>query len=260
MRASGLVLIPVGLILTIVVAVCRLLVGTTANNGISDSDSLSLNMGNGFFFDGNYELALAEFNMVIGSNPEFGEAYNSRGLVHYAMSNYDEAMADFDRTIELLPEWPAGYSNRGITYFAEGDHERAIADFDRAIQLEARFAKAYYNRGLVYSATGDFEAAIADFGHAIEFTSESSYTLTDRFTPGPARERIESQQDYMRLFQSEADLPLAYASRGVAYLNLGEFDQAAADLQKALSLGLDPDDQRWVEALLEELRRPGVSK
>jgi len=252
----GVIFIPIGLILTLAVALSRFVIGQVGDNNYSESEISSLNQGSIHFSNGEYETALVDFNSAIRSRPDFGEAYNGRGLVYNAMGNYEEALADFDRAIELLPDWAGSYSNRGIAYFALGEYDRAIADLDMAIQLEARFAKAYYNRGLVNHAMGNYDSAIADFDRAIEFTPEGSYPRLYNSTPGPGSELVEGLLEYMMLNQSAADLPLAYASRGVAYLNNGDIDRATADLEKAVALGLDPDDQPWVEELLEELRLP----
>jgi tetratricopeptide (TPR) repeat protein len=254
--SPAVIIIPIGLIITILVALFRSAGQSSTNNhNISDSDASSLNSGNMYFADGEYDKALVEFNMAIFSNPEFGEAYNSRGLVYHARGEYDLAIADFTRTIELKPDWAAGYNNRGIVYSAKSEYELAIADYDKAIQLNDKFSKAYFNRGLLYIALEEYDAAIADFDKAIEFASGLSTGLANKYlsTPGPGQEMVQGMLDYMTLTNDDADVPLAYASRGLAHYYKGEFEQAAVDLQTALALGLNPDDQTWVETLLGTL-------
>ncbi len=256
---GGVVVIPIGLIVWILITVIRSASSATTNtNYYADSNVSDLNLGNMYFANGEYDMALVHFNMAINSNPDFVEVYNSRGLAYHAQGDFDRAIADFNKTIELLPDWSVGYGNRGLTYFAKEEYDLAIADFDRAIELEADFAKAYYNRGLVYQATGNYEAAIADFDKAIELTPEGGlpaiYNKFNSLTPGPEKERIEGMLNYYQLSQSEADLPLAYANRGLTYFYKGDSEQAIADLEKALDLGLQPSDQEWVQALSNSLR------
>jgi tetratricopeptide (TPR) repeat protein len=203
---------------------------------------------------GEYDKALVHINIVIHSNPDFGEAYNCRGLVYHAKGNYDGAIQDFSRAIELSPDPSGAYSNRGITHSATGEHDRAIADFDRAIQLEDDFAKAYYNRGLAHLAQGKCDAAIADFDRAIDLTPENDYLVPWNLTPVPTGDLVMSVLDQLRLYQSEADLPLVYASRGLAHLTMGDLDQATADIKKAQELGLDLNVWPQAESLPAEWR------
>jgi tetratricopeptide (TPR) repeat protein len=231
------------------------------------------------YADGKYEMALVDFNLAIESDPNFGEAYNSRGLVYDTQGNYGKAIADFDKAIELLPNWAGSYNNRGTVYFEQGDYDQAIADFGKAIQLDAQFGKAYFNRGLAYQVLGNYKAAIADFDKTIELTPESelaaemstvsgtaesgfSYAstyhhafsdLSSTDQAGGSSSMIAGMTNYLQFTQSSADLSLAYANRGLAYYHLGDFEYAGADLEKALSLGLDPTDQAWVETLLGNL-------
>jgi tetratricopeptide (TPR) repeat protein len=237
-----------------VVGIFRFIATRTGAEVYTDYEVSSARSGTWHYLEGEYDMAIAEFNIAIHSNPEFGDAYNGRGLVYLAMGRLDEALADFDRAIELLPESGDAYNNRGAAYYHEGDYTRAMADFDMAIQVEPGFAKAHYNRALVHNALGRYAEAIADFDRAIELTPETTFAALNEPPPGVSAAPIDELLDYFRLMESEADLPLAYANRGLAYLASGDFERAAADFSKALELGLDPDDQGWVEQGLEQVQ------
>jgi Tfp pilus assembly protein PilF/photosystem II stability/assembly factor-like uncharacterized protein len=248
-RPPGVVLIPIGLIIAILVAVCRLLSGSAANDSYSDSDISFLNLGIGQYSRGDYDMAIVYFNMVISSEPDFGEAYNNRGLAYHAKGDNDSALADFEKAIELLPDSAIPYSNRGAVYLSVGDHEKAIADLDRALELDPRFGKAYYNRGLTYLDLGDYDNAIANFDKAIEFTPEEVSTILNEVPTGESP-LSAGFMDYFHYTQSYADLPSAYAYRGIAHFGKGDHDRAVADLEKALELGLDASIEQQVRALL----------
>ncbi len=110
---GGIILIPIGLIITLIVAFLRMVSGQGQTNTYSESDVNSLNMGLHYYDQGDYEMALIEFNMVIRSQPNMGEAYNDRGLTYTAMGETEKAIADFNKAIELLPDPAVSYSNRG---------------------------------------------------------------------------------------------------------------------------------------------------
>jgi tetratricopeptide (TPR) repeat protein len=148
-------------------------------------------------------MAIADFDIAVHSNPDFGDAYNGRGLVYLAMGRLDEAIADFDKAIELQPESGDAYNNRGAAYNNEGDYTRAMADFDMAIQVEPRFAKAYYNRALVHNALGRYAEVVADFVRTIQLTPERTLTAMNE-PPGTLGGLNDRLLDYFQDMESEA--------------------------------------------------------
>ena len=115
----NLILIPLGLILTLIIALL-LLVNCSSKNTISESDWSNLEMGINFYLDGEYTNALAHFNMVIHSNPEFGEAYNGRGLVFLDQEQYEWAISDFTRAIALAARPGDGLQQPGDHLLRDG--------------------------------------------------------------------------------------------------------------------------------------------
>lgn len=250
---GGFIFIPIGLILSLIIAICRMSAGPSQKNTYPESDVNTLNLGLHYFDQGDYEKAIVQFNMAIASQPEMGEAYNDRGLAYYAIGETDKAIADFNKAIELLPNPAISYSNRGGLYLFQGNYEQALADLDKAIELSPRLAKAYHNRGLTYLDMGNYDQAIADFDQAIELTPELMFSIqATKESRNPTGESLLGSDFYTGLMNREtyADLPMAYASRAMAYLQKGDPKRAARDLKKATQLGLDPDFAQQVEALL----------
>jgi len=78
--------------------------------------------------------------------PDFGQAYNNRGLVYQSLSDYDKAIEDGDKAILLQPDFALAYYFRGVGYYSQLELDKAIADFqivlelnnDPALQQEAR--------------------------------------------------------------------------------------------------------------------------
>jgi formylglycine-generating enzyme required for sulfatase activity/Tfp pilus assembly protein PilF len=254
---GGVIFIPIGLILTLIFALVKSC-GSHETSHYSESDISSYNSGMMNYAQGDYQMALIDFNSVIFSNPNYAEAYNGRGLVYEAQGKYKQALTDFNKAIELQPASPLPYNNRGCVFFEQGENDRAISDFDEAIQLKPDLAKAYYNRGLVYEALGNIEAAITDFTNAIQYTPEdspqTSLFRTSDATSSSFSEIIEKSmqgtQIMMELESPYADLPTAYLHRGLVYTIQGEYSSANTDFKKAQELGLEPDDQEWVQELL----------
>jgi tetratricopeptide (TPR) repeat protein len=217
--------------------------GSAQKNSYPESDVNTLNLGIHYYDQGDYAMAIVHFNMAIASQPDMGEAYNDRGLTYFAMGETDRAIADFNKAIELLPNPAVSYSNRGGLYLFQGNHEQALADLDKAIELSPSLAKAYHNRGLTYLEMGNYDQAIADFDQAIELTPEFPFSAQATMeSRKPTGESLLGSGFFTSLMNREtyADLPTAYASRAMAYLQKGDYERAAADLEKATQLGLDP--------------------
>lgn len=250
---GGVVFIPIGLIITLICAVLRMSGGVTQQNGYPESDVNTLNLGLSYYDQGDYEMAITQFNIVIASQPDMGEAYNDRGLAYFALGDTENAMTDFTKAIELLPNSASAHSNRGALYFYEGNYEQALADLDKAIELSPRLAKAYQNRGLMYLDQGDYDKAIVDFSKAIELTPEFPFTAQATFeSRSSTQDSMFGGSAYTSLMDRAdfADLPMVYVGRAMAYLQKGDQDRASLDLDKAIQLGVDPEVAHEVESWL----------
>ena len=98
---------------------------------------------------------------------ENAEYYNNRGWTYFTQGQYDLAIADFNRAIQLDPNYAVAYNNRGVVYSMD-DYDLAMADYTQAIQLDPNYAQAYANRGYGYSTIADYVHARADWEQALK--------------------------------------------------------------------------------------------
>jgi tetratricopeptide (TPR) repeat protein len=56
-----------------------------------------------------YDRAIADYNQAIQSNPNFANAYDSRGYAYAGRGDYDQAIADCNEAIRLDPNYAAPY-------------------------------------------------------------------------------------------------------------------------------------------------------
>ena len=259
------VFIPIGLIVSAII----LVMSQISPTGRAESN---FNAGNSAYDVQDYDRAIAKYDEAIRLKPDYGKAYNNRGLAYQAKGSTDQAIADFAEAIRLNPGLGEAYYNRGLAYQAKGSYDQAIADFDEAIKFLYGAASVYNSRGLAYSDMGEYDKAIADFGLAIEhdlFHMTAAYydnrgsaflaledydaaiadfdaairvivrsrlALAPDVEPAEAATVDQSVDEHLAEFQSQGDLPLIYVRRGFAYLSQDNLDQAFSDLDRAITL------------------------
>ena len=84
---------------------------------------------------GDYDLAIADYSMVIGLHPDHVQSYASRGSTYTRTADFDLAIADFSKVIELVPGNAQAYGLRGSAYMQKEDYGLAITDFNRVIEF-----------------------------------------------------------------------------------------------------------------------------
>ncbi|MCB8943408.1 MAG: tetratricopeptide repeat protein [Ardenticatenaceae bacterium] len=132
------------------------------------------NRGSAYGAQGNYELALADFNLAISLNPDFDILFHNRAAAYRLSGMYEEAIQDYSQAIVLNSELAAAYLGRGRTYSQLGELHLAINDFSKTITLSPDRADTYYYRGNAYRDLGDYENAIVDYRNVLELSPESS--------------------------------------------------------------------------------------
>ena len=149
-----------------------------------------------------------------------------RGFGNFALGKMDAAEADFSEAIRLNPKNNYAHHELGLTLFQKGEPDRAIASLTEAIKLDPNSAASRVSRGQVYVSEDRLDDAIQDFTDAIKLGADKNTAFTkDQIVDRPEANRVAA--DY-------------YAARAGAYYLKGNFNDAAADYDKAAGLS-DPD-------------------
>ncbi len=108
------------------------------------------------------------WNDTVGKSPHKAETYYSRGLLYDDQGNFALAILDYNRAIAIDPNFVYAYNNRGIIYASQGNFLQALLNFTWAIEINPNYADAYYNRGNTYYRLRQYGKAWGDVHKAEE--------------------------------------------------------------------------------------------
>src|SRR5262245_50947823 len=145
-----------------------------AQSSRASSSNSYLERGNEWMAKGEWDRAIADYDLAIAFNSRAAIAYYNRGLARRRKGDLAGAIGDFDRAIELNPRDANAYLFRGLVSHTMGEFDAAIGDFSRAIEFDPRNARAWNNRGKARGERGDPSGAIADFDQAIKLDSRNT--------------------------------------------------------------------------------------
>ena len=124
------------------------------------------------------EFAL--WNDAVHNAPQNQMAYLNRGVEYHKRGKLDLAMADYNMVIGLGPVTAVTLSNRGEIFKAKGDLKLALANFDLAIKINPSYVGTYINRGRLYEMQGKSDLALADYKKAITLKPDLAGVLLNK--------------------------------------------------------------------------------
>ena len=86
-----------------------------------------------------------------------------KGIAHSIRGQHDQAIPYYNKAIELNPEFANAYFSRGVALAeGKGEYDEAISDYNKALEIDPGFAKAILARGVAYYYKGEYDKASAD--------------------------------------------------------------------------------------------------
>lgn len=85
--------------------------------------------------DGAPKESLSILNRLVGTYPNFPEAWNRRATLYYLMKRDTEALLDIQRVLDLEPRHFAALAGRGLIYQRQKKFTAARKAFEEALKL-----------------------------------------------------------------------------------------------------------------------------
>ena len=124
--------------------------------------------------------SITEGKNVFEGDMVTAQKYGTQGLMYSENGQYDLAISEFNKALKIVPSSPELYNNRGIVYSKARQHDLAISDFTKAVELAPEIALTYYNRGMTYAVIGQFKMAFSDLNKALEIDPLYKYAYDTR--------------------------------------------------------------------------------
>jgi len=164
------------------------------------------------FNEKNFEIALEYSNQIQKLNPDFDEIYYYNCLIYETKDNLQRALFNLNKGIDLDQRNIAYINRRGIIYAKLDDFDNAQVNFENCLKINSRNIAPTLNLGLVSLLQENFQKSVTYFNRVLNFVDNPEIYNTNFFY------------------------------RGRAHFNLGHYNQATKDFNKAIRLGYTDND------------------
>ena len=195
---------------------------------------------------GDYAGALADLTRVIKAQPDFAESWLWRGVARDGQGEIDQAKADFVEAFKRDPK--LGGAVAGSRYDAQNSNPaRGVAPTPVTGDVKIvppGTAREHTNAGIALRRQGDMDGALREQTLALIIDPNYADARTGRAAIYQARKEVDlAFADYDHVIANNPKQPIAYLTRGLLYLELGEVEHERADFDQAVELA-DTDDLR----------------
>lgn len=153
------------------------------------------------------EEALKEYLLLIKLDPHNGEYYYRAGKLFEARDKSEKALNYYRKTLQLEPRHPDAHYRLGILLYRNKKPVEAKAELEASVQVSPNNHKAYYYIGKLLKENHDYVGAL----HAFE--------------------KAQRDQEFK---------VKALVERGSCYLNTQSYENAIAELERAIKIASDP--------------------
>lgn len=190
---------------------------------------------------GDHDGSLADYDLVISRDPDYGDYYFERAGGRRAAARYEEALADYAEAIRLSPPFHEAHFNRADLLRELGDAEGALRDLDYAAILDPSHVDTLVNRADLLMELGDTERAAADVEAGLALDPKNVNLLSAQGSLlAEAGDTDAAFTAFTAALREDPSYTAAWANRAVLAYTSGRTADAVADLDHAIDLDDDP--------------------
>jgi len=169
-------------------------------------------LGNNYFGQQDWELAIGEYEQAAAINPDFSQPYNQLGYANRFLGRYEEAEKAFQTYIELIPNDPNPYDSYAELLMKMGRYDESIKAYRRALEFNPNFVASHV-------------------GIATNFNFKEEYSKA-----------VEQLHRLLDIARNDGERRAAHFALAVSYVDDGQMDRALKELETQYALAEQNND------------------
>jgi tetratricopeptide (TPR) repeat protein len=156
--------------------------------------------------------------VVVDGNKAKAEEFFKKGQAFWKNLDINEAIEAFTKALELYPNYVEAFAERGKIYSLIGNNEKAISDLSVYLKAQPNSVEFLNFRGMAYAALAEDD---------LEYKENRDKA---------ADNAQKAETDFNQILKLDPKESRALNNRGRIFLIFGLYDEAIADLEKAISI------------------------
>ncbi len=186
-----------------------------------------------------YDEALQLLEEARNKQPHNPKAYLIEAMCYKEKGDTAQYLHRLQMTIDQDPNEIKAHLELGYFYQKHLD-PIGIDHYQNALRVDPANAEINYNLGLFFRDLGRTDESKEQFQHLVSILHSGEYVANAYYQMGYFALQEESYKEAVSMFtkaiETDSQFVDAYAARGEAHENLGQFDDARADYNRALQL------------------------
>jgi len=215
------------------------------------------NVGLVYLQNDRYDDAIVYLNKALALKPNFDQALNALGIIHFIRGDLQKAMGYFEKCLVVSPEYTESHNYLGSIYQELGHLDKAEIEFRKAMRDENYNSRElpYYNLARLYLSQGKDKEAFDLINKALELNNRMVMALNlqgvllERL--GKIREAIYSYEKALAI--APGDVNLSY-NLAVAYFKTDRRPEAKALFEKIYPQVTDEEIRSKIDEYLKVLK------
>jgi predicted O-linked N-acetylglucosamine transferase (SPINDLY family) len=184
-----------------------------------------------------HDEALACYDDLIASAPDFVDAHMKRGLLLSRLGRFAEAIAGYDNAIAIDPQHLDALQHKGEALHYLGRFDDAITCYDQILTVQPTHFAALVDRGCAFKDLGRADEAIAEFNRALAIAPDNTTILINRSeTRLSLKQNSEALGDFDRVIAINPRLALGWLGRANVLMLAKKVSEALEACQHAVAL------------------------
>lgn len=201
--------------------------------------------GNDALRAGNYRLAADNFGQAIALSPNYADLHFSHSRAYHGLGDRKRELQELDHALDLNPGYVDALLAKGALLYETGEHELGLSLIEKAAARDQELFNEAYREALAFHRSNDFERAGYILKTLRKHDSDGANDYARKAERATRALDLKTAKKAYEMALAEApgyaDLHCRY---GKVLLELGEIEEAAEELRKAIDI-----NDRYVDAL-----------